>query len=83
MSYKIQARLPPSFETRPSISAVAEIAICMAKSRRRDLMGAPQDEGERADGPDAEVHLLEAGPFAMDEAADEGTGLVRAFLGRL
>ena len=32
------------------------------------------------DVPDAEVHLLEAGHFALDEATDEVAGLVRRFL---
>jgi pimeloyl-ACP methyl ester carboxylesterase len=33
--------------------------------------------------PDAEVHLLDAGHFALDEKLDEIAGLVRAFLDRL
>jgi pimeloyl-ACP methyl ester carboxylesterase len=37
----------------------------------------------RADVPDAEVHLLNAGHFAMDEAAEEVVELVRGFLGRV
>lgn len=32
------------------------------------------------DMPDAEVHLLEAGHFALDEATDEVARLVRRFL---
>ncbi len=32
------------------------------------------------DVPDAQVHLLEAGHFALDEATDEVAGLVRRFL---
>ncbi len=40
-------------------------------------------EAYRADVPDAEVHLLEAGHFAMDEAADEVAALTRGFLGRV
>lgn len=35
------------------------------------------------DVPDAEVHVLDAGHFALDEKLDEIAGLVRAFLGRL
>jgi pimeloyl-ACP methyl ester carboxylesterase len=35
------------------------------------------------DVPKAEVHLLEAGHFALDEATDEIAFLVRNFLGRL
>jgi pimeloyl-ACP methyl ester carboxylesterase len=37
----------------------------------------------RDDVPDAEVHILEAGHFALDEATDEIALLVRDFLGRL
>ena len=37
----------------------------------------------RDDVPGAEVHLLEAGHFALDEATGEIAGLVRSFLGRL
>ena len=34
----------------------------------------------RNDVPDAEVHILEAGHFALDEATDEIASLVRDFL---
>jgi pimeloyl-ACP methyl ester carboxylesterase len=32
------------------------------------------------DVPDAEIHILEAGHFAMDEALDESAALIRRFL---
>jgi len=35
------------------------------------------------DVPKAEVHILEAGHFALDEATDEIASLVRSFLDRL
>ena len=35
------------------------------------------------DMPDAEVHLLEAGHLALDEATDEIASLVRSFLEHL
>ena len=35
------------------------------------------------DVPEAEVHILEAGHFALDEATDEIASLVRSFLERL
>jgi pimeloyl-ACP methyl ester carboxylesterase len=35
------------------------------------------------DVPDAEIHLLDAGHFALDEASDEIAGYVRRFLDRL
>ncbi|KJC38848.1 alpha/beta hydrolase [Bradyrhizobium sp. LTSP857] len=37
----------------------------------------------RNDVPDAEVHILEAGHFALDEATDEIASLARDFLARL
>jgi pimeloyl-ACP methyl ester carboxylesterase len=39
-------------------------------------------EAYRRDLPEAEVHILEAGHFALDEAAEEVAGLTRDFLGR-
>lgn len=35
------------------------------------------------DVPKAEIHILEAGHFALDEATDEIASFVRDFLGRL
>lgn len=40
-------------------------------------------EAYRDDVPDAEVHILEAGHFALDEATDEIATLTRDFLARL
>lgn len=37
----------------------------------------------KRDVPGAEIHLLEAGHFALDEAVDQIAGYIRAFLGRL
>jgi pimeloyl-ACP methyl ester carboxylesterase len=39
-----------------------------------------EPEAYRRDVPDAEVHVLDAGHFALDTAADEIAGLVRDFL---
>lgn len=39
-------------------------------------------EAYKRDIPDAEVHVLEAGHFAMDEAVDEIAALMRSFLAR-
>ncbi|WP_010188523.1 alpha/beta fold hydrolase [Sphingomonas sp. PAMC 26605] len=36
----------------------------------------------RRDVPDAEVHVLDAGHFALDEKVDEIAGLIRSFLAR-
>jgi pimeloyl-ACP methyl ester carboxylesterase len=40
-----------------------------------------EPEAYRRDVPNAEVHVLEAGHFALDTAADEIAALVRAFVG--
>lgn len=40
-------------------------------------------EAYRRDLPDAEVHLLDAGHFALDEAAGEVAALIRGFLAQL
>jgi pimeloyl-ACP methyl ester carboxylesterase len=37
----------------------------------------------KRDVPDAQVHLLEAGHFALDEACDEVASLTRRFLASL
>jgi pimeloyl-ACP methyl ester carboxylesterase len=41
---------------------------------------APGGEAYRRDLPDAEIHLLDAGHFALDEKLDEIAGLMLAFL---
>jgi pimeloyl-ACP methyl ester carboxylesterase len=43
---------------------------------------APGGEAYRRDLPDAEIHLLDAGHFALDEKVDEIAGLMIDFLGR-
>jgi pimeloyl-ACP methyl ester carboxylesterase len=40
-----------------------------------------EPEAYRRDVPKAEVHILDAGHFALDTAADEIAGLVRNFVG--
>lgn len=42
----------------------------------------PGAEAYRRDAPQAELHILEAGHFALDEATDAVARLTRAFLGR-
>ena len=46
-----------------------------------DLSFDPSEpEAYRRDVPNAEVHVLDAGHFALDTAADEIAALVRAFM---
>ena len=40
-----------------------------------------EPESYRRDVPNAEIHVLDAGHFALDTAADEIAALVRAFAG--
>jgi pimeloyl-ACP methyl ester carboxylesterase len=40
-----------------------------------------EPEAYRRDVPKAEVHMLDAGHFALDTAADEVAGFVRDFIG--
>lgn len=44
---------------------------------------APDGEAYKRDVPEAEVHLLDAGHFALDEKNDEIATLMRQFLARL
>ena len=37
----------------------------------------------KRDVPDAELHILDAGHFAMDEALDQVASLVRGFLAKV
>ncbi|MGL9622977.1 alpha/beta hydrolase [Bradyrhizobium sp. U531] len=43
----------------------------------------PGAEAYRRDVPDAEVHLLEAGHFALEEGVDEAARLIRDFLAKV
>ena len=50
---------------------------------RYDLSFEPSEpEAYRRDVPNAQVHVLDAGHFALDTAADEIAALIRAFVGR-
>ncbi|MGB8758574.1 MAG: alpha/beta hydrolase, partial [Pseudolabrys sp.] len=40
----------------------------------------PEAEAYKREVPDAEVHILDAGHFALDEAVDEIATLMRTFL---
>ena len=42
-----------------------------------------EPESYRRDVPNAEVHIVDGGHFALDTAADEIAALVRAFVGPL
>jgi len=40
-----------------------------------------EPEAYRRDVPSAQVHVLDAGHFALDTTADEIAGLIRGFIG--
>ena len=40
----------------------------------------PEAQAYKRDLPNAEVHILEAGHFALDEKVDEAATLIRTFL---
>jgi pimeloyl-ACP methyl ester carboxylesterase len=54
----------------------------VAWGRNDPSFTAPGAEAFRRDLPDAEIHLLDAGHFALDEANDETATLVLAFLAK-
>ena len=49
-------------------------------SRHDPSFDISEPESYRQDVPDAEVHIIEAGHFALDTAPDEVAGILRAFL---
>jgi len=63
---------------------------CVSTSRRLWWSGGGNDpsfispgaEAFKRDLPDAEIHLLNAGHFALDEKNDEIAGLILAFLAK-
>ncbi|MGJ5813842.1 alpha/beta fold hydrolase [Paludibaculum fermentans] len=77
------------YDYRTNVEAYPKWQAWMRKQNPRllviwgkyDLSFAPSEpEAYRRDVPDAEVHVLEAGHFALDTAANEIAGLVRAFV---
>jgi pimeloyl-ACP methyl ester carboxylesterase len=42
----------------------------------------PEAEAYRRDVPEAEIHILDAGHFALDEKVDEAAALIRGFLAK-
>jgi pimeloyl-ACP methyl ester carboxylesterase len=48
-----------------------------------EIFGPDGARAFRRDLPDAEIHLLDAGHYALETSGEEIAGLVRAFLGRV
>ena len=57
--------------------------LLAAWGQHDEIFGPAGAEAFRRDLPDAEVHLLDAGHYALETHGDEIAGLVRAFLGRV
>ena len=48
----------------------------------KNFPGGPEElEAYRQDVPNTQIHVLDAGHFALDTAADEVAALVRGFVG--
>ena len=77
-------RLP---HERRRLSEVAGLDAREAAAPARDLgqvrplVRSVEPEGYRRDVPNAEIHVLDGGHFALDTAADEIAGLVQGFVG--
>jgi|HubBroStandDraft_6_1064221.scaffolds.fasta_scaffold518367_2 hypothetical protein len=52
------------------------------KGGRRGLVICARANAFQRDNPDAEVHLLDAGHFALESKGEETAGIIREFFGR-
>ena len=77
------------YDYRTNVEAYPKWQAWMAETRPRLLViwgrydpsfDLSEPEAYRRDVPDAQVHVLDAGHFALDTAADEIAGLVRGFI---
>ncbi|SEH54111.1 Pimeloyl-ACP methyl ester carboxylesterase [Mycolicibacterium rutilum] len=57
--------------------------LLVAWGRNDEIFGAAGAKAFSRDLPDGEVHLIDAGHFALETHGDEISGLIREFLGRL
>ena len=71
-------------ESRASIADADQLSIAAFIERvwSEDGLADRTLEAYRRDLPDAEIHILDAGHFALDEATDDIARLTRDFLGR-
>lgn len=61
----------------------SQIPLLAVWGRHDEIFGPAGAEAYRRDLPDAEIHLLEAGHFALEDQLDTITGYIRGFLGRV
>jgi pimeloyl-ACP methyl ester carboxylesterase len=86
---EIQARLLYDYRTNVASYPLWQAWLRDHKPRTLVLWGrydpsfiVPGAEGYRRDLPNAEMHILDAGHFALDEKAEEIAGLVRGFMAK-
>jgi pimeloyl-ACP methyl ester carboxylesterase len=76
---------PNNFDHYPAFQAYfreARPPALVAWGRNDEIFGPAGAEAYRRDLPDAEIHLLDAGHFALESSGPEIAGLVRDFLDR-
>lgn len=56
------------------------LLLDQAQAKERPMKRLSEPETYRRDAPNAEVHILDAGHFALDLAADQIGQLVRSFM---
>ncbi|NUT91714.1 MAG: alpha/beta fold hydrolase, partial [Saccharothrix sp.] len=77
--YKNNLDAYPAFQQYFRDSQVPLLAVW---GRNDEIFGPDGAVAYRRDLPDAEIHLLDAGHFALEDQLDTITGDIRGFLGR-
>ena len=78
--YKNNLDAYPGFQEYFRTSQVPLLAVW---GRNDEIFGFPGAEAYQRDLPDAEIHLLDAGHFALEDHLDTIAGYIRGFLGRV
>jgi pimeloyl-ACP methyl ester carboxylesterase len=78
--YKYNLDGYPAFQEYFRTSQVPLLAVW---GRNDEIFGPAGAEAYRRDLPDAEIHLIEAGHFALEDQLDTIAGYIRGFLGRV
>jgi pimeloyl-ACP methyl ester carboxylesterase len=78
--YRTNLDAYPAFQEYFRATGVPLLAVW---GRNDEIFGPAGAEAYRRDLPDAEVHLLDAGHFALEDQLDTIAGYLRGFLGRV